>query len=208
MKKYLVSLLLTALFFAPSAFAQCSGAGSDSCVAATTQTITASTTVSETLTVSLSTATLTLPAAGWPTLSSPVTATVTYNVSPTTHQNAAGGLYAAVWLGSASAAITGTNGVANIPSSDFVSAITWSGTAYSNTGEGACTNSLPSVVATAVGSVAGATCGYPNPRLTPAQLTAAPNATLTDSYTFGYNTALPVTPSTYTGTIYISYVAL
>lgn len=205
----ILALLFVLRMAAPyAAAAQCTGAGSDSCVASAAQSVTLSTTVAETLTVSLSTTSLTIPAAGWPATSPFVTATVSYNLAASQHQNAAGGLYAAVWFASPSAAITGTNGVAAIPSSDIDSTITWSGTSYTNAAMGPCNSTLPSVFATAVGSVASAACGYPNPRLTPAQLTTTPTGTLTDAYNFQYGSALPVTPSVYSGTVFISYAAI
>jgi hypothetical protein len=207
--KMFVSIVLAVLAMIPvSLAAQCTGAGADSCVAATTQSVTLTTTVAESLTVSLSTASLTIPAGGWPATSPFVTATVNYNLAASQHQNAAGGMYAALWFSSPSAAITGTNGVVAIPSASVDSNVTWSGTSYTNAAMGPCNVTLPSVLATAVGAVAGAACGYPNPRLTPAQITAAPSGTLTDAYDFQYANPLPNTPSVYSGTLFLTYAAI
>ena len=175
-------------------------------IAGTAQTINASTTVSETLSVSLSSNSIVIPANA--SNSANITATVLYNLNAASHPT---GLFGFSWFGSTTAAMS--NGTVNIAAGSMSSNYSWGGVGAAGNAGTACNSSvgigsITAGVVSLLGAVSGAICSGGIPRLTQAQLTTTPVGTLTDTYNWNYGSALGSTPSTYTGTIYINYGAL
>jgi hypothetical protein len=187
MRKILLSLILIGVL----AGANLSYAGT---VTAGPQSVALTASQGESMTLSLSTNSLTIPlgaAAG--TYSSPITANVAWNIA----SGHVGTLTVGAWFSSASAALNGGTG-GNLPSSSFTLQATINGATLAPT---VCNQ--PTIAA--VSSVAGATCIPAANAVVLSNLTTASQGTLTDTYALAYTGAL-APPATYTGTFYIDYV--
>jgi hypothetical protein len=174
--------ILFAMLFVGTSIAQGAAVGG------TPQTVAINATVNESLTVTLTGGSITLPMTG--ALSNTITAAVSWNVLSGHTQ----GLWSAVWVGSTTSALSGP---ANVPSSNI---------AFTGMINSVQKTALPCTGAadTHTGSLAGATCNSEN-EVPQATLTSFPSGSSTDTYQLAYTGPL-ITPGTYTGTLSINYI--